>query len=163
MKRLLAASALALATPPLGAQTGEAMVTAKNPQGIVDALEGAGYDAELTQDGAGDPMIVTELSGWSSRIYFYGCDETSHDGCDALQFSAGFDRKQPWTAEEAIALARKYRFSSIYLDDEGDPYIEWDVITGDGIPAPVFLASVLSFSDAIDVARSEAFADETAE
>lgn len=163
MKRLIAASALVLAAAPLGAQTGEAMVTAKNPQGILAALEGAGYDAELTEDGTGDPMILTRLSGWSTRIYFYGCDETSHDGCDALQFSAGFDRKEPWTAEEALALARKYRFSSTFLDDEGDPYIEWDVITGDGIPAPVFLASVLSFSDAIDVARREAFAGETAE
>ncbi len=162
MKRLLAASALVLAAP-LGAQAGEAMVTAKNPQGIVDTLKAAGYDAELTADGAGDPLVVTELSGWSTRIYFYGCDETSHDGCDAVQFSAGFDRKEPWTAEKAMALARTYRFSSTYLDDEGDPYIEWDVITGDGIPAPVFLASVLGFSDAIDVARSEAFADETAE
>lgn len=162
MKRLLAASALILAAP-LGAQTGETMVTAKNPQGLVDAMEAAGYDAELTQDGAGDPMILTRLSGWSTRIYFYGCDETSHDGCDAVQFSAGFDREKPWTAEEAIKLARQYRFSSAYLDDEGDPYIEWDVITGDGIPTPVFLASVLSFSDAIDMARGEVFADETAE
>jgi len=163
MNRLLAAGALLLAAAPLGAQTGEGMVTAKNPQGIVDALTAAGYDAELTEDGMGDPLIVTELSGWSSRIYFYGCDETSHDGCDAVQFSTGFDREQPWTAEEAIALTRQYRFTGIYLDDEGDPYLVWDVVTGDGIPTPVFLASVLNFSDAIDTARPVIFAEEKAE
>lgn len=160
MRKLLAASVMMLAAAPAAAQIGEATVTAKNPQGIVRALEAAGYEATLEVDGQGDPMIATELSGWSARIYFYGCDETTNAGCDSVQFSAGFDRKQPWTAADALTLSAKYRFASVRLDDEGDPYIMWDVITGDGIPAKVFLSSVLHFSDAIDNVVSVVFAGE---
>lgn len=160
MRKLLAASVLMLAAAPLGAQTAEPMVTAKDPAGIVRALQAAGYEAELGTDDQNDPLITVDLSGRSSRIYFYGCDETTHDGCDSVQFSSGFDRKEPWTADKAIQLSTKYRFTSVYLDDEGDPYILWDVMTGDGIPTRVFLSSVLSFSDAIDNAYGMVFADE---
>ena len=161
MKKLLT-SAFLIAAAPLAAQ-GEAMVSAKDPQGILRALEAAGYEAALETDGQGDPMITTELSGWPSRIYFYGCDETTHAGCDSVQFSAGFDRKQPWSATDALALSTRYRFASVWLDDEGDPYIMWDVITGDGIPAKVFLSSVLYFTDAIDNVSSVVFADQPAQ
>ncbi len=162
LKKLLAATALLFAAAPLAAQGDVSTVTAKDPQGIVRALQAAGYKAELEKDGQGDPMIVTELSGWASRIYFYGCDETTHEGCDSVQFSAGFDRKQPWTAADALKLSTQYRFASVRLDDEGDPYVMWDVITGDGIPTKVFLSSVLYFSDAIDNVVSVVFADQPA-
>ena len=161
MKKLLTVAVSMLSAAPLAAQ--EATVTASDPQGIVSALEAAGYEAKLDTDGVGDPMILTELSGMSTQIYFYGCDEVTHDGCDSLQYSAGFDRKQPWTAAGALELSTKYRFTSVRLDDEGDPYIIWDVVTGDGIPTKVFLSGVLSFSGAIENASDVVFAEERAE
>ena len=142
------------------AQAAGPTVSAEDPNGIVSVLELAGYEAELDVDTAGDPMIITELGGWEARILFYGCDENTHDGCDSLQFLVGFDRANPWTAEEAMRLSSQYRYTSIWLDEEGDPFIQWDVVTADGIPTKVFLRSVREFTQAITNATNLIFAEE---
>lgn len=154
------AAVLMLAAP---AQAADEMVTANSPQGIAAIMELAGYDVELDTDSVGDPMIKTELAGWEARIVFYGCDEETHDGCDSLQLTAGFDRAKPWTAEEAIQISSKYRFASVWLDEEGDPFIQWDIVTADGIPAKVFLRSIREFTQAITNATELIFAEENSE
>ena len=159
MKKLILTAVFASLAVPVAAQDG-GMVTANDPAGMLRVLEGAGYKGTLEKDGQDDPLIVLDLGGWSSRIYFYGCDETTHTGCDSIQFSAGFDRQEPWTGNDAIALSSKYRFTSVRLDDEGDPYITWDVITGSGIPSTVFLSSVLRFTQTLDDSRDLIFAGE---
>ena len=138
------------------------MVSAADPKGMADALEMAGYKPELSTDVGGDPMIELEFGKRSGRIYFYGCDETTHDGCDAVQFSSGFDRETPWTAAEAIKLSEQFRFIAVSLDEEGDPYASWDIVTDDGIPTKVFLRSVLWFTDALADADDIIFAEERA-
>ena len=160
MKKLFLAAALASFAAPVAAQGGGGIVTASDPAGMLRVLEGAGYKGTLEKDGQDDPMIVLDLGGWSSRIYFYGCDEETHKNCDSIQFSAGFDRKEPWTGNDAIAVSSKYRFASMRLDDEGDPYIAWDVVTGDGIPTAVFLSSVLRFTQTLDDAKTMIFEGE---
>lgn len=136
------------------------MVSAANPQGIVDLLELTGREPKLGKDELGDPKIELDLSGYSATIYFYGCDEETHQQCDSLQFQAGFNRKQPWTAQEAIKIAEKYRFAAVFLDDEGDPWLRWDVMTGDGIPAKVFLSGVELFTETVNDAAEMVFAGE---
>ena len=160
----LRAAVLALATvlsTPLAAQGAAAVVKAADPAGLVSLLEGAGYQPKLGKDETGDPMIDLDLGGYKGIIYFYGCHETAHDQCQSLQFQAGFDRDQPWTAGEAIELSKKFRFSSIHLDDEGDPWMKWDVVTGDGIPAKVFLTSVEYFTDVVADGAEIVFAEQT--
>ena len=159
MKKLLLAAALASFAAPVAAQSGET-VSANDPAAMLRVLEGAGYSGTLEQDGQADPLSVLDLGGWSSRIYFYGCDEATHTGCDSVQFSAGFDRKEPWTGNDAIAISGKYRFASVRLDDEGDPYVTWDVMTGKGIPSDVFLSSVLRFTQTLDDAKDMIFAED---
>lgn len=144
---------------PLAAQTPTSMVTAGDPQGMVRVLEGAGYRPVLGKDDTGDPRIDVELDGSPAYILFYGCDEDTHQGCNSIQFAAGFDRTQPWTAEAALSLSQKYRFTSMSLDEEGDPFVKWDVMTGNGIPSDVFLAGVNSFRGAMDIVSEAAFAD----
>ena len=122
----------------------------------------AGYEAQLTTDGVGDPMIASTLAGMPLRIYFYGCDAETNDGCDSLQLSTGFDREQPWTRGEALEISERFRFASVRLDDEGDPFISWDIITGDGIPASVFLQSITQFERTIELTAAVVFAEEEA-
>lgn len=140
------------------AQSGE-MVRASDPEGIVAVLVNSGYDATIDKDELGDPMIRMDLSGRSVRLLFYGCDETTHDNCQSLQFSAGFDREQPWTPDEAIKLSDEYRYMAVRLDDENDPYIHWDVEIGEGIPQSVFLRTVLRFTESVETAIDIIFAD----
>jgi len=134
-------------------------VKASDPAGIVSVLEGAGYDANLSKDSVGDPKITVELGGHETSILFYGCDEKTHTGCDSVQFVVGFDHESGLTAEQALELSRNYRFITVELDDERDPFIRWDVVIGEGIPSSVFLRSVLRFSEAIDYTSQEVFKD----
>lgn len=155
------AGALAFVSPTGAlAQAQPTVASAGNPTGLVNLLDLAGYEPKLGTDDYGDPKIEFDLSGYNATLFFYGCDETGHTGCSSLQLRAGFDRKQPWTAKDAIDLAKKYRFASVWLDDDGDPWLQWDIITGDGIPAKVFLESISLFSDTVDDAGDIVFAGE---
>ncbi|MDP5102729.1 MAG: YbjN domain-containing protein [Erythrobacter sp.] len=148
---------------PAAAQDDRNIITAKQPAGIVLALLNAGYDATLEADDVGDPMIKFEGEGYKMSMLFYGCDEETNDDCDSVQLYVGFDRKQPWTAAEAIEIAQKYRYAAVKLDDEGDPVVSWDIVTGDGIPLPVFLSSIRRFESSADLVADLVFAEEDAE
>ncbi len=160
MTKCLLGAIMLMATTSLSAQTAEPMVSAQDPEGLAKVLMDAGYEAELTTDRQGDPMIRTELANMTTRLVFYGCDEQTNSDCDSVQFTTGFDRKEPWTKGEAIQISEKLRFAAVSLDDEGDPYISWDVFTGDGIPSRVFLQSVLKYSSTVESTADIVFADE---
>lgn len=153
--------ALALSAP-LAAQGKVETLSAKEPAGIVIAMLNAGYDATLETDDYDDPLITFEGDGYKYDILFYGCDETSHDGCDSIQLRVGFDRAQPWTAADAMQLSRENRYTAVALDDEGDPYLFWDIVTGDGIPASVLIDSIQRFENNAELAAETIFAEENA-
>jgi hypothetical protein len=88
-------------------------------------LQKGGYKAELTKDSSDDPMINSAAEGHTFKIYFYDCNEAKR--CKALQFSAGFDMKEGLTLEKANEWNRKNRYLKAYLDDDRDPYVQYDV------------------------------------
>lgn len=149
MKFAVAALACAcLSSFPATAQGGD-RASARNPAGLIALLTAAGYAPTLGTDSTGDPMIDLLLAEYQATILFYDCDE-AHKNCGSLQLRVGFDRDNPWTAAEALAVSKKYRFASMWLDGDGDPWVQWDVMTGEGIPAKVFLDSVSAFSDTVE-------------
>jgi hypothetical protein len=155
--------ACAAVSMPLAAQGKADMLTAKEPAGIVIALLNAGYDATLDTDDFDDPLIKFEGEGYKYDMLFYGCDETTHEGCDSVQLRVGFDRAKPWNADEAIKLSRENRYTAVALDDEGDPFLFWDIVTGDGIPAAVLIDSIQRFESNAELAAETIFAEENAE
>ncbi|MBA4044022.1 MAG: hypothetical protein C0471_06330 [Erythrobacter sp.] len=148
---------------PLAAQGKGETLSAKEPAGIVLALLNAGYDATLETDDFDDPLIKFEGDGYKYDMLFYGCDETTHEGCDSVQLRVGFDRAKPWNAADAMELSRENRYTAVALDDEGDPYLFWDIVTGDGIPAAVLIDSVQRFEGNAELAAEAIFAEENAE
>ncbi len=142
------------------AQADEHLVSAQEPEVMAAVLKNAGYEIELTTDSTGDPMIRTELVGMSTVILFYDCETETNDNCGSIQFRTGFDRSEPWTADEAIKISAENRFAAVSLDDEGDPFISWDIVTGDGISVPIFLRSIRRFSEAVDTTADIAFAEQ---
>jgi len=145
-----AASVLALSGMPAHAE--ENLVKSAEPETLISALESAGYSSVLSKDDVGDPLINVELHGQMVQILFYDCDEDTHDGCGAIQLSVGFDRKEPMDPAAALALARQLRFIAVSLDETGDPFLQWDIITGNGVAAPVFLKSIRRFGQSMAIA-----------
>ncbi|SNY57659.1 Putative sensory transduction regulator [Pseudooceanicola antarcticus] len=119
-----------------GSEVGQGMVSAREPAGLVSLLQDLGYRAELDVDSAGDPIIHTSAAGVGFSLYFYGC--LDNRDCDSLMFSAGFDRDQPMTPAQINEWNRKTVVAGAYVDDEGDPFLESYMLTGNGIPASVF-------------------------
>jgi len=153
----------ALSAAPAAAQSDIGMITAKNPAELTVVMMNAGYEVELSTDGVGDPMVASRLAGMPLRIYFYGCDADTNDNCTSLQLSTGFDRAEPWTRDEAFEISQRFRFASVRLDEEGDPFVSWDIVTGDGIPTAVFLESIRQFERTVELTARIVFAEDNAE
>lgn len=162
MKKAVIVAILAIQAPSAQAAAPSNMVSAADPGAMAEVLEFAGYKATISTDDLGDPMIESELGDWPTRIYFYGCDETTHQGCDAVRLVAGFDRAKPWTSDEVVKISENYRFAAAYLDKDGDPWLAWDIVTGDGIPTKVFLKSMREFGATLETASTIVFAEENA-
>lgn len=154
---LVATSAMTMGAPAMAA---DPVVTASDPQGIVSLLEIAGYAATLGTDTYGDPSIHLELGGWDADIAFYGCDDETHDGCTELQIIGGFDTNFSVSAEAALDIARRSRFAQTYIDDDGDVWVEWDIVTGKGIPQGVFLKGLRNYTDALQFAGGVVFPED---
>ena len=142
------------------AQTPTSMVGAHDPASVVAALQMGGYKAELDVDSSGDPLIKTEFSQMPSSIAFYGCNQ-DHAECDSLMFVTGFDREKAWDAKSAIEISEKIRFAAVWLDDEDDPWISWDMVTGrEGVPVGTFSAGIRKYAETVDDVADLVFAEE---
>ena len=146
------ASAIALAAAGNAARASDLTLCEKNmicasaPRTIADALVKAGYKADLGKDKNGDPMIESEISGYSYTIYFYGC--TENNLCDSLQFYASFD--DPIT--NGIDFANRWNTQKrwVQMAWEQDKYIRmsYDVTTVGGL-TPENFADVVSWWETV--------------
>ena len=162
MLRFLPALAALVAPLSLAAQEAEPRtVSAERPEKMMFALLNAGYDPELTTDGIGDPLIrFSRKGGYPLMVLFYDCDKETHDKCSSIQLRGALDRAQPWTPAEAMQLSARFRFLQVTLDEEGDPSLFWDILTGSGIPESLFIDAVERFEKNVSYAAELVFAEE---
>ncbi len=139
LKALSLILALGGACPALAAP-----VVAENPQAIAGLLKDIGYRAELTKDDTGDPKIESAAAGVNFSIYFYGC--TDGKACSSIQFSSGFDLDSALNMSSVNDWNTRKRYGKVYIDDEGDPYLEMDInLAGGGITEDSFRDSLDSW------------------
>jgi len=93
-------------------------------QEVAQELQSKGYKAEVGKDGGGDPKIVSGVDGSRFRVWFYGCESGR---CASVQFETAFDLKNGVTFEKVNQWNKERRFGSAHLDDEMDPYVQYDV------------------------------------
>lgn len=133
LKTLIGAAALVGMASVLPAQSAEAQGfdrKAVNGEMVQGWLQEEGYRAQLTEDGAGDPLVVTTMSGVNVRVYFYNC--TPEGFCEDLQFTTGFDLADGMSATSVENWNENNRFGTVYLDDEDDPFVKIDLQVGPG-------------------------------
>ncbi len=118
IRNVLIAATLALA--PMAAH---AQYAATNPAGLAQALQGAGYKAELGKDSTGDPMITSSSGGSNFVIYTYGC--VKNTACKTIQFSSTYSgtyslaRINQWNKDK--------RWGQAHLTDSGSARVQMDV------------------------------------
>lgn len=119
---ILAAASLATGISASARPIQDGGVTAEE---VARELQAMGYKAEIGKDNGGDPKIASGLDGSRFTIWFYGCKKGPR--CASVQFEAAFDLKDGMSLAKINEWNRDKRFGSAYLDDEMDPYIQYDV------------------------------------
>lgn len=142
MNRFALTLCLSLAAPlPAAAQE---MLTGANPFAFVTTIRDEGYKAELSEDDNGNPKIEGRMGRSNYTIYFLGCEDSQ--GCNSIQFSAGYGKPEGWPIAEVNAWNRAWRYGKAHVDDEGNPYLKYDINTDYGVTRA-------SFADSLDIWR----------
>lgn len=130
-KSLVAAILLA------GAAPASAQNVTADPQKLAAVMQAAGYQAELSKDTTGDPMIKSAASGSKFVVLFYNC--TNHAACSTIQFQTAWEMKSKPSLASINQWNHASRFGRAYIDKDGDPGVMMDVnLDKGGMPPALF-------------------------
>lgn len=124
-----------------GAQPGGAMVTATNPQSVLDALSAAGYVGKFAPMDNGRQSISLKISGLNTFIDFYDCADDYTD-CYTLLFNVSLDFKDGSTEQQANDWNSQQITGRVWLDKNNDPTLDFSLSTFGGISQDVFEQNV---------------------
>jgi hypothetical protein len=135
-------------------------LSSHDPQTVVSWLQKEGFRAKLepstSKEKSVGPFISTADGGTNFYIYFLNCKDKKL--CEDVQFSAAWDfetGKGPAATVMHDWNAKK-RFTKAYLDKEGDPYLEMDVLFADRRLSPkAYDESFQIFVSALPIFRKE--------
>jgi hypothetical protein len=113
---------------PVAAQPAPALLSAENPDSILNVARGWG-SANLETDAEGDPIIRGRIDGLNYSIFFYNCSKNKN--CTSLRFSSAFEIKP--ALELVNQWNQKRRFAVALTDKDGDATLGLDVETAGGI------------------------------
>ncbi len=111
------------------AASAQTIVDATDPSALLRIAQQYG-EARLETDEYGDPIIIGAMGESNYAVEFYGCSNGRQ--CEELLFRAGFVTKD-FTEREMAEWNRTSHFGKVYIDKEGDPSIEMDVILTGGV------------------------------
>jgi len=115
----LLAALLALAAAPAAAEGGRG-VTGEEALAVLQAME---LSPELREDRAGDPQIKFVINDLNAYLNFYDCSEGR---CGSLQLEVGLDLEHGTTLQVANVYNSRFRYGRVSLDDEMDPFLQYD-------------------------------------
>lgn len=144
-RAILALTIAALPLPASAQVLGDADV-------VAELLIDYGLRVERRTDDYGDPVIDSRIDGTRFNVSFYDCDPGP---CGSIQFSAGFDMNDPVSPRVINEWNRDHRFGKAFLDKEGDPFLQLDVMmSGDGIGKRNFDEILSMWQDALSEFRT---------
>jgi hypothetical protein len=131
-----AAAIAAFCAMPVLAQ--DKLVTAMDPQSVLDGLMAAGYQgAKLDKLKSGRSSISVQISGSPTYIDFYDCADDMTD-CYTLLFVYAMDLTDGTTLEKANEWNATEITGRVSLDSENDPALDYAFSTYDGVSQTVF-------------------------
>ena len=130
-------------------------LSSHDPQTVVAFLQAEGYRAKLnpnqnSKEASVGPWIQTSDGGTNITISFLNCKNRKQ--CADISFSSAWDfgtGKGPAAASLQRWNADK-RFTKAYLDGEGDPVLEMDLLFTDGrLDRKTFANALEIFTDSV--------------
>jgi hypothetical protein len=140
----LGAAALCLA----GAAAAQDL-SSRNPDGIVAAMQAAGWQARLETTQSGKPVVRSSTGGLNFSVYFDSCNSKNRD-CTVLYFNSGFDLANGVDP----ALLNDWNYNKLvgraYMDEERDPFLDYVIIGEGGLRPENFRAILDRWAGALD-------------
>jgi len=133
--------------------TAAGLITAKDPQTVLDELSNLGYPGKLGKLDSGRPTISVRIAGYDTYIDFYDCADDMTD-CYTLLFSATADMKNGTTLDKANQWNSDKITGRVWLDKDNDPTIDFSLSTYGGVTADVFDQNLKLWADDIDEFKS---------
>lgn len=127
----LSLAGLALCVAPAFAQE---TIDATEPSKLEAILKGFGIARIEANSNSGNPQIDARADGKPYKLFFYGCTEKAN--CKSVQFWAYWDQEVP--IEKLNEWNKNTRYGKVYLDDDKDVVLEYDVNTMYGITDRTF-------------------------
>ncbi len=131
------------------AQASGPVVTARAPQTVLDELSQLGYPGKLGKMDSGNTSISVRIAGLNTYIDFYDCDDDLTN-CDTLLFNVPLNIKGGTTPGKANDWNSKQIVGRVWLDDNAEPTLDFNVSTFEGVSPSVFDETVRSWADAIE-------------
>lgn len=137
---------LALAAPPALAQN----VSAADPQSIIDAMRANGHKAALSAErqDSGAPIVNGGVNGLTYGAFFQACENGAN--CQDILFSASFDLETPLTLDYVNDWNFQRTFGTLTVNDAGDAFVSYYVITEGGLPRQNFDAVVAVWTSVME-------------
>lgn len=126
------------------ADRGSTLIDATDPEAIAALLASEGYQAVLSQQPEGTWQIESSAAGAGFWLYFQACDP-DHTGCEVISFVSGFDFDQP-QVPGILGDWNRQKLSKAYVDDEGDPIVEFSVNMVHGVSRDNFIDTLNWFA-----------------
>jgi len=123
-------------------------VSVANPRSIVALLQKEGYRAKFIAEPGKRPRIESAANGANFDIYLQNCKDNRD--CQDVMFSASYNKRKedPVTIEKMNEYNRDNRWARGYIDKDGDPVIEYDVLfTNQVVDEKAFSEAVAIWSD----------------
>lgn len=143
---------LAASAPAMAQDKPAAVVKASDAPGLLAVLKQAGYKAKLEPRKKEDDSTSIELITRNGSIFvnFSDCDEAIPDLCETLVLSTSWNRAAP-ISDSAVADANlKFKYVSVFRNDEGNPVMQWAILTDiSGIAPPLFLNALQRYLDVV--------------
>lgn len=132
------AAAPAGVTPvPVPAQPAGDWLLATDPAAIRDVMLAAGYAAELTEDDAGNPLIVSQASRSNFWVMFLDCDVAR--GCQGVEFYVGYEVAQKPDADVLNGFNTDFRYVRTYYSGTVVSMAMDVLMQNGGIDVPTYL------------------------
>lgn len=108
---------------------GTAVADGIDADDVVAALAREGFPVDLGEDIWGDPEIESAMGDTLFDVLFFDCDG---DECDTITFSAAYVSSRV-TVQEMNDWNIETLHGQAYLDDEGDPNLDFTVLAAGGL------------------------------
>jgi len=139
--------AVGRAAPARAAPAG-GLVTSTDINGLVAALQRAGFTAEVKTENRA-AYVLGRLGTTPFQAFLAGC-RPDGGGCTEIELYAGFSNTQRIPLERINGWNARTRFARAFLDEDGDPALQLDIALVGGVSPDGLKATLETWGSALE-------------